>query len=162
MANNKPLGTRIWNKINLLLPVEIFEEMKRLKISFKELENIIYSYVEWRNDAFGINIGHDRVRLAMFDKEFAFSVSGSFTLWNSNGLTLLGTYSIDVHAPPTNDFIKWLYQIIDDYSHGVIHCSDCKKPISKGEIAGRYFAGVYCSDCWNNKWKAIEAEEDYN
>lgn len=169
MAETKPLGARIWDRTNLLFPVEIFDEMKRLNVSFKELDNIIDSYIEWRNEAFGINIGHSCVKLAALDMEFAFSVTGSFTIWDSNGSTTLGAYSIDVSSPPTSEFIEWLYKIIDDYSNGILHCSDCGKPLSNGEYAGRYFgeyagryfAGIYCKDCWNKTWRAIEAAEDY-
>ena len=50
----------------------------------------------------------------------------------------------------------------EDYSHEIIRCSDCEVAMSKDEIAGRYFAGVYCSDCWERKWKAIEAAETYD
>lgn len=161
MAETKNLGARIWDKTNLLLPVEIFEEMKRLNVSFKELDNIIDSHTEWRNKAFGINIGHSCVKLVTNGMEFAFSVTGDFTIWDSKGSTALGTYDIVTNASPTKEFIDWLHQIIDDYSHKIIHCSDCGKPLPDGKCAGRYFAGVYCKDCWEREWRAIEAAEDY-
>lgn len=161
MTETKPLGARIWDKTNLLLPVEIFDEMKRLNVSFAELDNIIDSYTEWRNKALGINIGHSKVKLTAFGAEFAFGVYDEFTLWDSDGSTSLGRRGINRSFPPTSEFIDWLYQIIDDYSHKIIHCSDCGKPLSEGKCAGRYFAGVYCQDCWKRKWRAIEAAEDY-
>lgn len=161
MTETKPLGARIWDKTNLLFPVEIFDEMKRLSVSFKELDDIINSYIEWRNEVFGINIGHSCVKLTALDMTFAFSVTGIFTIWDSNGSTTLGSYSIDVYAPPTSEFIDWLSHIIDDYSNGILHCSDCGKPFPKDEPQGRYFAGVFCKDCWNRTWRAIEAAEDY-
>ena len=160
-VKNKPIGERIWDKTNLLLPIEIFDEMKRLNVSFVELDNIINSYIEWRNKAFGVNIGHSRVKLTMLNMEFAFSVSGDFIIWNSNGFTALGRYDIDCNAPPTREFIEWIYCILDNYSHNILHCSDCGKPLPDGKYAGRYFAGVYCEDCWEEKWRAIEAAEDY-
>lgn len=161
MTKTKPLGERIWNKSNLLFPVEIFDEMKRLNVSFKELDSIIESYAEWRNRTFGINIGHSCVKLVANDIKFAFSVTWDFTIWNSDGSTSLGRCGIDRSLPPTDEFIDWLYQIIDDYSHKIIHCSDCGKPLPEGKCAGSYFAGVYCKDCWERKWRVIEAAEDY-
>lgn len=160
-TKNVPLGARIWDKSNLLLPVEIFDEMKRLNVNFKELDDIIDSYIEWRNEAFGINIGHSCVKLVANNMKFVFSVTRDFTIWDSDGSTTLGGYDIDCNAPPTSEFMDWLYQIIDDYSHKIIHCSDCGRSLPNGNHAGRYFAGVYCKDCWERKWRAIEAAEDY-
>ena len=60
------------------------------------------------------------------------------------------------------EFIKWIEKVTDDYLKGVVKCSDCKKTILESEIAGRYFAGIYCEDCWNSKWKKIEEKETYD
>jgi hypothetical protein len=60
------------------------------------------------------------------------------------------------------DLIK-AKNVLDDFSMGIVRCSDCgsKQKFSLIE-RNRYFAGIYCDDCWNRKWKAIEAKEDYN
>jgi hypothetical protein len=60
------------------------------------------------------------------------------------------------------DCLKRIDKCLNDYMRGFINCSDCKKQIKKSDIAGRYFAGVYCKDCWEGKWEATEAKETYN
>lgn len=52
--------------------------------------------------------------------------------------------------------------VIIDWLNGYVHCSDCDTRIKKSDIAGGYFAGVYCQKCWNGKWKEIEAQENYD
>jgi formamidopyrimidine-DNA glycosylase len=54
-----------------------------------------------------------------------------------------------------------MFNLCEDYGRGYVRCSDCETKIKTSEIAGRYFAGVYCKDCWDGKWKAIEAKENY-
>ena len=71
-------------------------------------------------------------------------------------------YPVDSKSVPDHDFIKWLEKTVDNFENHIINCCECGKEIAFSEIAGKYFAGVYCKDCWENKWKEIEAKEDYN
>ena len=71
-------------------------------------------------------------------------------------------YPIDPKSVPDHDFIKWVEETVDNFENHIINCCECGKEIAFSEIAGKYFAGVYCKDCWENKWKEIEAKEDYN
>ena len=48
-----------------------------------------------------------------------------------------------------------------EYCVKKVNCSACDKEITYNEIAGRYFAGIYCKECWENKYKEIEAKETY-
>jgi len=61
------------------------------------------------------------------------------------------------------EFINELLMVCDKWSIGEKKCSDCKKWINYAENKShRYFAGIYCSECWERKWKAVEASENYN
>ncbi len=68
------------------------------------------------------------------------------------------------HAESSTD--EWkakvdeMFRRVEQYTKGIYHCSDCDAEMT--EIAGRYFAGIYCEKCWAQKWKAIEAKETYN
>ena len=79
------------------------------------------------------------------------------------GTTLACVYDYDWFSSPEgrNRLVDKLAKTITDKENGIVECSDCEKKIKINEIAGRYFAGIYCKDCWENKWQAIEAKETY-
>ena len=80
-----------------------------------------------------------------------------------NGISIGGfDYPVNQKSVPDYDFIKWIEKTVDNFENHIINCCECGKEIAFSEIAGKYFAGVYCKDCWENKWKEIEAKEDYN
>lgn len=54
------------------------------------------------------------------------------------------------------------FDAINNWLSGYIKCSDCGELIRIEDIAGNYFAGMYCKHCWETKWKAIEARETYD
>jgi hypothetical protein len=92
--------------------------------------------------------------------------SWEINLWDQTG----GIAILRLEQPMTeletdmlsNDVYDEMCQVTEQYVRGFINCSDCKTQIKKSEIAGSYFAGVYCTDCWEGKWKEIEAKETYN
>jgi hypothetical protein len=49
-----------------------------------------------------------------------------------------------------------------DYVRGMIACSKCETKILKTAVAGHFYAGSYCSDCWENGVKQQEARENYD
>lgn len=105
---------------------------------------------------FAFNVYHDKPRN---------TVRVSF--WDQIGTVSLGGFSfvvIDL-SKSINDLAvdSWrnMLKRMDQYTQGIIHCSDCEKEISLLPHRQAYFAGRYCDDCWNSKWKAIEAAESY-
>ena len=82
-------------------------------------------------------------------------------IWDCAGSTSVMQVSF-VNGELSQQIIHQIQNTINDYTRGKINCSDCGKQIYRSEIAGRYFAGVYCKDCWDGKWRAIEAKETYD
>ncbi|GEM_PF-2604046 len=90
--------------------------------------------------------------------------TGEFKLviWNDLGNNHIYEHLI-TKEEERNNFIQDLSQSIEKWTLGEIMCSDCKKWISyKGNGHHRYFAGIYCDDCWNRSWKEIASNESYN
>lgn len=173
--DDKKLGDWIWQGTWLCLPLypyfnnttkqvytrSIFREMTRLEISFKELKSMLNEYIKCRNKIFGCVWSNPEIYLIRENQKFEFGIFEEFNIYDDNS-KLLGEFKININQPPTDKFNEWIEQITREYLDGIIHCSDCDKTIFKNEIAGRYFAGVYCDECWNGKWKAIESKENYD
>jgi hypothetical protein len=87
-----------------------------------------------------------------------------WNLWDVRGLTALGNGAFinDPEQPMFDNVRKHIIGLAEMYIKGNVHCSDCGTEIHKSNVAGRYFAGVYCSDCWEREWKEREARETYN
>jgi len=87
-------------------------------------------------------------------------------VWDATGGTALCTLfqeMIDKESDTLSDKnYKILCNVSEQHSKGITPCSKCKKLLKKEEIAGRYFAGVYCTECWEGEMKEIEAKENYN
>lgn len=86
-----------------------------------------------------------------------------FHLWDYTGNHALYSVKVkcDMYNVPAKESVEKIIEIMDMYSRDEVHCGDCNKIIKKSDIAGNYFAGHYCSICWETKWKAVEARETY-
>lgn len=172
-------GNYIWQGTWLTLPLypwfddktkqvytrNIFKVMQEFEVTFVELKEMLDSYVKWRNDTFGRHCNNDEYYLMRENKRFAFTVAinpqdNVFCLWDDFSQSL-GSCKVDIKKPPSDGFIYWIENITKEYCDGDIHCSSCGQQIKQKEIAGRYFAGIYCKDCWESKYKDIEAKETY-
>lgn len=159
-----------------LYPKSIFGEMKIGNNSWNELYDMMEEFTKPRNKYIGYNLGNGCFKLARGKRFFSFHLSkdynfstktpsntGSFFLWSEDGCSALGGIVIeDFSASPSDNFINWINETTLNWVNNKLHCSDCGKLITKEEIAGSYFAGKYCKDCWEKTWKAIEAKETYN
>lgn len=173
-------GDYIWQGTWLCLPLypwfseetkqiynrNIFKIMQNEKITFQDFSQMLASFVKWRNDTFGRHCDNNEIYLVRDNKRFAFLCAVNchdnvFCLWNDNSASL-GRYKINAQKPPSDDFIEWIEKITKEYCDGIVHCSCCNKEIKKNEIAGRFFAGIYCKDCWEREYREKEAREDYN
>lgn len=162
MGNKEKFGRSLWSEIIMQLPLRIFAVMKQEKVSFIELQNIRDNWVEFRNEQFGSDVINNTELLEYKDYFFKFGIyNNEFDIWDNDD-KFLGSFCIKIENPPTEEFIKWINRIVEEYITGIVHCSDCGREIKKNEIAGRYFAGVYCKECWDREWAEREAGETYD
>lgn len=176
--DNDNLGKHIWQGTWLVLPLypwydeknkktydrNIFKEMQVLGITFSELIEKLDKWVEFRNEIFGNHVYNKEIYLMRENKRFGFFLHKDcpeFTLYNDNS-EHLGNIDIDVNQPPTDEFIEWIEELTYEYCNNIIHCSDCRKVMQKKDIAGSFFAGIYCKECWERTWKEREARENYD
>jgi hypothetical protein len=107
-----------------------------------------------------------------FESNIVTDIYGMPFVWSWHGSTLTvydavgGTTVANGYFQGKGDRRKVINEVVnrmEEFTQGYTHCSDCGTRIKyHGEVAGRYFAGVYCEKCWDGKWKAIEAKETYN
>lgn len=96
-----------------------------------------------------------------------FGDTNIITLWNNSGRVGMGDIKVKSDDPNATilshaaDQWKEMYQRMSDYTNGIIHCADCGNTLKLHEPHGTYFAGHFCDDCWERKWKAIAAAETY-
>lgn len=108
----------------------------------------------------------------IFGDEFSFQIylfndRWEISIWDYKGNTTIGhiTQKVidkekDILSDENHSLLK---KMTENYSRNIIQCTECKKEINRNtEVGGRYFAGVYCQKCWDDKYKAIEARETYN
>ena len=90
---------------------------------------------------------------------------GSLHVWDSTGGTSIFSAVFDdgLSEQSRRAIVNRAIERMEEFSVGYVYCSDCGKKVKyHDETGGRYFAGIYCKDCWERKWKAIEAKETYN
>lgn len=87
-------------------------------------------------------------------------------IWDHTGTTtiisLIQSVKDENNDYLTKDNYKLICNSTERFVKGFINCSDCGNEIKQIEKGGRYFAGTYCQECWDRKWKEIEARETYN
>jgi hypothetical protein len=106
-------------------------------------------------------------------KEFPSKRVIDVSLWDYKGTTILGKWEFTAKLTETLpiEIIDSIALKTKKYSEGKVSCSDCLKEIDVGKHAGRYFAGIYCTECWLGEtgkhkgrggWKKVESLETYN
>ena len=85
-----------------------------------------------------------------------------YTLWADDGRISLLDKRYNYKNGLSEEVFSHIKEEISNWLNGYIRCTDCGKLINREEVAGHYFAGSYCKDCWEGKWKEIEANETYD
>lgn len=156
-----------WSKFILEIPINLIDQMFRYETAtWNDLLSLIKDFTQLRNEYLGYNLGNSfHVFVDNNNNKYYLSIyDGILCLWDIKDRSL-GRFRIGedgMNSPISKECYDWLKDKISKYSQGIVECSDCGKEIKKDEIAGRYFAGIYCSECWNSKWKYIEARETYD
>lgn len=97
----------------------------------------------------------------------------SLHLWNiTGGISLYGTtFTVKEYSDsiPT-EVVQNVHRVMSEYESGLVMCSDCGN-ITDAHSGRQYFAGIYCSECWEGTkgthqgkggWREVEAKETYN
>lgn len=143
------------------------------KLILSNLYGDWFSISIYRTGAVNGSIRHKELQKKFGDNvklNYVYDIS----MWDYKGTT--GLYnsefvveSYDSFIP--KDTIKQMIKLMEDYTKGIIPCSDCGNEIKLTEVSGSYFAGRYCKDCWlGNKgkhkdvggWQKVESQETYN
>jgi len=103
----------------------------------------------------------------IYGEEFEFLVyQDRISVWDHHGSVSIGVF------PRTSTGVREMLAASEEYTHGLIRCSECGDKMLKTDTAGRYFAGSYCKRCWETDWidengrehknvRDIEAHENY-
>lgn len=141
------------------------------KLLLKVLGNL-FSIAIYKDQSQKGSINHKSYQ-KVFGIDVDLSKLWSIHLWDEGGHTAVHNeifISLDNKIP--KDTLNKIQEMVKKYSDGTVRCSDCKKWIDYEENARhRYFAGVYCPQCWigdtgHNKdrggWYEVEKKETYN
>lgn len=142
-----------------VFPYSVFRELCN---NYSNLENDLQALHNHQIYVNKYRWGNTHFRFSnIFGEEFAFQVhSNNIHIWNTYGQVALGTWDLSVES---NRVVNEILDISEHWTRGEMKCSDCKNWMNyKENSKHHYFAGVYCLDCWERKWKAIEAKETYN
>lgn len=131
-----------------------------------EMRKIIKDAVgyKWDNHHFYIKsfIGGRLFSFLLHENSTTFTLS----IWDSSGNRALGTITVNKADLQDGKMPKESYTLLENllnmYVSGNIACSKCGKIIKQEDIAGRYFAGVYCTDCWEGGVKEQERRQNYD
>lgn len=155
----------------------VFELMRTHGITWDQGLEMLDTVHQYRNKLMKSNLGNSGIYLVRDASKFKFLASqdsawskggwtklgsGGFSLWDDQSRSL-GHFKIDHFSePPTAEFCKWIDDLTKDYCAGYVYCSQCRRRMHKTEVAGMFFAGVYCKECWDGGVAAEAARETYD
>ncbi len=119
---------------------EFFEKYNQDKQAHEQVEYKEHNFTIWIKD---------------MQKMEYYTKNAETNIWVNNGSTSICSVGKTLT-------ILEVKKILDNYINGCVNCSDCKKLIEIKDIAGQYFAGRYCKECWERKWRSVEEKESYN
>ena len=158
--------SNIYNSLNIVLDFNALYFLVDC-VTWSDFKSTINYFYDARNKILGCKFGNPMFKIKYKDRLFSFSVycendnSVSIHVWNYAGILSIGNY---YQKQP--EIIKSVLDDIkidlDNFIDNKIHCSGCNKLIDMKTVAGSYYAGRYCKDCWESKYKAIEAADNYD
>lgn len=158
--------------LNVIPKIEIsFDEFKRkikehgtMKVA-EELERLWYL----TKDAAGYGWDNIEIKISnSFGECFATHIYQSpqgyitVTIWDERGHIALGTYEMTENGFADGEDRR-MAKVMNNWTRGFMPCCGCGKEINYQEKKSQhYFAGVYCDECWESKYRELEANESYN
>lgn len=100
----------------------------------------------------------------IFGESFTFLLySGVLHLWNSIGSTKIIDMNFNKPIEERHKEFNIMNHAMENYSRGIVCCSDCGKEVFKDSVKNnKFYAGIYCDECWNREWKVRESKENYD
>jgi hypothetical protein len=143
-----------------------YNELEKLLMgNLKEFQNGLEELHKYINEYTGFGWGNKNFRMSnIYGDEFTFSIlRKEFNLWDITGCTHIFRCVFPDDLKQRKQVFYQAVKASENYTQGIIQCSGCHKDTNLKEARKRrYFAGIYCEECWEGKWKAIEAKENYN
>ena len=130
-------------------------ELEQMRIKIKEVSGFT-----WDNSTCRFS--------NIYGTEFKFSMHPDkenihLTVWGLESQQLL-YISIPIQGDRA-PAIKKILEIADLWTYGKMHCSNpaCNKEMFYRENAGhRFYAGIYCQECWDSQFHHLAATENYD
>lgn len=132
----------------------------------------------WDNNILRVtNISGNEFSIHIYLSKTKGVLSGwEITIWDYLGTTTIGVWKKKYCSDDDCLTIEEIHDIekrLGEFSHNILHCNDCQSTIPSDksirktehhekEYGGQYFTGHFCKDCWERKWRAVEAKENYN
>lgn len=165
MNKHEYMYNNVGGSTKLILPIRVFENMRRCEQTFGQFRKFIDEYISVRRTFCGTN-RNTNVYIEYNGELFSVGAYGGdtfyFHLWADDGLISVVEKTASPQEVPTKEWIAEVIGLLDEYMDGYIRCSDCGNKIKQEEVAGRFFAGSYCTECWRRKWKAVADAETYD
>lgn len=129
---------------------------KDLEILRKEMK--IVTNQQYDDSHFVVsNIYGDIFRFMIIGKPYS-----CLSIWNMTDFGI-GKAIITNNREEAEKNLNDVKKRMEIYTEGKIHCSGCDNIEDYNHIKKhRWFAGIYCDNCWETKYKAIEAKENYS
>ena len=157
----------IYNNLNIILDFNALYVLIDC-VTWSDLKSMINYFYEARNKILGYKLGNPMFKIKYKNKLFSFSTycekknnSVSIHIWNDNGDLSISNY-YQKQPEITKSMLENIKVDLNNFIDNKIHCSGCNMLIDMKDVAGSYYAGRYCKDCWENKYKAIEAADNYD
>ncbi len=164
----------VWHTALKDVPLNWFGQNNKSEDSLRGYSNIVRDSISCKGDSFLKQF----FQITMGGHYFVYSIHHwaqikpkknfhwEVHVWDMTGSNSVGYYpftsdNIETDTMPIEIYHK-IISDCEDFVIGMQNCSGCNNKMKRSEIAGQYFAGRYCKNCWETKYKAIEAKETYN
>jgi len=132
---------------------EFIDELELIRKQLKEVSGCKYDNSHHRFS----NIRGTEFRFQLFESLNGFNIS----VWDATGS--ISIFSEKMPNESKQQTITDIMMICNKWDMGQVRCSDCLNWMDFNENKShKYFSGIYCPECWERKWKAVEAKENYN
>ena len=159
LNNNKEPNFKPAISFNYYVFTKIFMgELDGLDKSFELLGDTIDAKFNLNRDSISTRVSN------IYGYEFVFSIYGKdLFLWDHSGGTAIGNVLLDDDLDIRKNQLSRVIRLTESFTNGIIECGLCKKEINYQENRKhRYYAAIYCFECWESKMKKIAENENYD